>query len=302
MSRRPRISVIITLHDHGCVDKLLESLTNQTVPRSEFEVLIVDAEHALDWEPTIRKIAGAAADLDVRYIKIAKGGRAAERNRGVIESRADLVLFLADDFDPSLGLVEEHLKSHEKYLMSNVAVLGPVVYPSDVLVTPFMCWLEESGNLWGVSFMRKDATVPADFFYGANVSLKKELLLSAGSFDEDLPHHVYDDLEMGRRLFRLGMKTVFVPSALAYHRDPATLKERAKIMREAGESAAILDTKNLKAPGMHRLDKSFPGLVALLSRLKLRNFGRLSFRGLYYGWVLARAFTQGYNEHFKQYR
>lgn len=302
MPRQLRISVIIPLHDHGCVDKALESLANQTTPRSKFEIIIVDAEHALNWEPAIAKVAKAAPDLDVRYIKIPKAGRAAERNRGVAESRAELVLFLADDFDPTPGFVEEHLKVHEKNPAPNIATIGPTVFPPEIRITHFMRWLEESGNLFGVSFMRRGAVVPPDFFYGANVSLKKEFLLKAGPFDDNLPYHAYDDLEMGRRLFEMGMKTIFVPSALAYHRDPVTLKERANIMRESGESAAILDAKKRKTEHMQGQLRFSSGLAALLGRLRLRQFQALSIRGVYYSLVLARAFTQGYNEYVTKHR
>ncbi len=302
MPRQPTISVIIPLHHHGCVDKSLESLANQTMPRSEFEIIVVDAEHALNWEPAIAKVAEAAPDLDLRYIKIPKAGRAAERNRGVMESRADLLLFSADDFEPTPGFVEEHLKVHEKYPASNIAVIGPTVFPPEMRITHFMRWLEESGNLFGVSFMRKGAVVQPDFFYGANVSFKKEFLLKAGPFDEDLPYHAYDDFEMGQRLFGMGMKTIFAPSALVHHWDPVTLKERAKIMKESGESAAILDAKRRKTRRRQGLLGFSSGLAALLGRLKLRQFRALSIRGVYYSLVLARAFTQGYNEHVTRHR
>lgn len=297
MNDRPRISVIIPVHDHRCLDKGLESLVNQTLAKSQFEVLIVDAEHALDWGPVIRKVAQTAPDLNIQYIKIPKAGRAAERNRGVIESRADLVLFIADDFQPATQFIEEHLKTHEKYPQSKVAVIGRSIFPSDLQMTPFMRWLEGSGNIFGVSFMREGVVVPPKFFYGANVSLKKEFLLSAGPFDEDLPYHAYDDYEMGERLFKLGMRTVFAPFAVAYHRHPLTLKERAKTMKEAGESAAILDEKTRQLKRLGQQPTCLRGFMALFSRVKLTRLWPPSTRAFYWGWVLAMAFAEGYNSY-----
>lgn len=300
MNRTPRISVILAVHDHDCLVRNLSALMDQTVQASEYEVLYVDGEHAFDWEPIIqRTLEMATKDFHVRYLRIPKGGRATSWNRGIRESLAELLLFLANDFIATRGLIEEHLKAHEKYPRSHVVALGPARFPPDWELSPFMRWLEDSGRLFGVSFSQRNGRVPPDFFYGANVSLKKAFLLQAGLFDEDFPHHAWDDYEMGLRLLKQGMKTIYLPPALAYHWHPITLEERQDVMRQAGESAVILEKKypklRLWRVGSHVPTRLWEMLIRW-SHLRFRLLRREKDLGWYFYWTLAHAFIEGYKK------
>ena len=229
----PRLSVVVAVNprDHEVVHHTIAALTDQSVSRSEYEVLVVDADHTRDREPTVRRIIETTRGSCLRYIKIDKRGRATSHNVGIQESSANLLLFLADDFVPARTLLEEHLKFHEAYPMPHVAAIGPALFSPHLEMTPFMRWLERTEHQFGVSFAGQNPVIPPDFFYAANTSLRKDFLVSAGLFDEDFPYDAVDDYEMGLRLFKHGMRTVFLPRALAYHDHQVTLEGRRSAMR-----------------------------------------------------------------------
>lgn len=300
MRSAPHISIVISVHDHGQLDKSLDVLARQTVDPSLFEVIIVDPEHAPGTEPSVRRaLATTAAALNARYIPIPRNGRAAAQNRGVAESSSDWLLFLADDFVPTERFVESHLQAHREHPGDHVVVIGPSVFPPDIEVNPVMRWLEDSGNLFGVSFTRNGGAIPDTFFYGANASVRRDFLLSAGPFDEDFPYHAWDDYEMGLRLARRGMKTIYAPEAAAYHYHSISLKERRRSIRQGGASAAIFDSKYPPPQPWHKDCGRHPfaiGLSAATSLVKFALLRRPADRETYYERVLTRAFVVGYRE------
>jgi len=75
-----RVSVIIALvrtHLH-CLKDCISSLTTQTLPRSEYEVILVNAEGDSTIDSTVSAIAeNMPKDFNFHYFRIQKGGRAA---------------------------------------------------------------------------------------------------------------------------------------------------------------------------------------------------------------------------------
>ncbi len=300
MIAAPQISIVISAHDHGQLDKSLNALARQTVDPSLFEVVIVDPEHTPGTESTVEQaLATTAASLKARYIRIPRSGRAAAQNRGVAESAADWLLFLADDFVPAERMVEAHLRAHRDHPGDHIVGIGPAVFPPDIAINPVMRWLEDSGHLFGISFTRDGGSVPDTFFYGANASVRKDFLLGAGPFDEEFPYHAWDDYEMGLRLAQRGMKSIAVPDAVVYHYHSISLTERCRSIRQGGASAAIFDSKYPPPQPWHKECARHPlaiGLSAWGALVKFALFRRPAERERYYERVLTRAFVAGYRE------
>ncbi len=298
---RPGISVVIAFSDHTLLDPIVQALACQTVGTAVFEAILVDAIHVLDEQTVRRKVEqAAAAGLDIRYERIKRGGRAAANNYGIQQARAELVLLLADDFAPLPGLVAEHLALHDRQPQRHIVGVGPGIFPPQEKMSSFMRWLEDSGELMGVSFTRKDAVIPENFFCAGNTSAKKALLFAAGLFDEDFPYDAWDDYELGVRLSRIGMRTVYLPGAVAYHRHDVPVRERRRQMKRAGESAAIFERKH---PGPHAWQKACryaPWCVELAAQWWLiKSLVRRDrqARGRYYHLTLHRSFVAAYRRH-----
>ena len=144
------------------------------------------------------------------------------------QSAGNILIFYASDFIATHQLLEDHLTLHEQKSDSKVVGIGPVAFLSKLEMTPFMRWLDESGALFGTKLSSCNTGIPAEFFFGANTSIKKDFLNSVGPFDEELPYHSVDDSEMGHRLFERGMKNVFLPDALVHYDHQISIEERRK--------------------------------------------------------------------------
>jgi GT2 family glycosyltransferase len=296
MNKSPRVSVIISVHDHDCLGKNLAALAHQGLPPSEFEVFVIDAEHAVDSESIVKQALSAEAKgLRLDYYNMPRSGRAAAWNKGINEASADLILLLSDDFVVTPGFLEAHLNAHEQDPREEFVALGPGIFPPDWEFTPFMHWMEKSGKLFGASFY--DDQLPPDFFYGANVSLKKNFLIRAGLFDESFPYDAWEDYELGQRLLAWGMVVKYVPDAVAYHYHSYTLDDRCKAMMKAGESAAIYDKKYPARHPWHENTRLPVWLYAVCARIYLymyRIFHRHKHLQRYWSHSLTHAFVAAY--------
>jgi len=76
------------------------------------------------------------------------------------------------------------------------------------------------------------------FFYGSNLSLGREWLLDE-PFDEEFTTAAWEDIELGYRLGRRGLKLIYERGAVAEHRHPTGIKRFMARQEEAGEAARI---------------------------------------------------------------
>ncbi|WML38509.1 glycosyltransferase [Neobacillus sp. OS1-2] len=56
-------------------------------------------------------------------------------------------------------------------------------------------------------------------FLTGNVSIKKELIVQAGGFDEEFYHYGYEDWELGYRLYKMGAEYMVSEQLITYHQE-----------------------------------------------------------------------------------
>jgi len=105
--------------------------------------------------------------------------------------------------------------------------------------TAFMDWLNS-----GLQFDFDQIDDPDNFrgscFYTANVSAKRSFLLANGGFDEGFPHAALEDIELGLRTERAGLRRVYDVAAVVEHFHPCDLPASLRRMRTLGRSVVIL--------------------------------------------------------------
>lgn len=215
MNRSPRISLVIpTLGRLGTLRHVLERLDAQTAPATNFEV-IVAADAELRHVDELDRLL-----VDRRYRvqrpQPAIPGASAARNAGWRAAGASLLLFIDDDILPDPGLVEQHLRWHERHPSPEFGVLGHVRWARGLRVTPFMQWLEH-GIQFNFPSITGEETVWGNF-YTANVSVKRVLVERAGGFDERRLPYGYEDLDLALRMHRRdGFRLLYNRAAGAEH-------------------------------------------------------------------------------------
>jgi GT2 family glycosyltransferase len=148
-------------------------------------------------------------------------GPGAARNYGVSMSDRRLLLFIGDDMIPRPDFVARHVARHREEPMDEVAVLGRIVWHPSVPRDRLHRWLDWSCALFDYHQLELQPAEDAEWprFYSSNVSLKRDFFLSADGFDREFTYD-YEDLDMGWRLGRLGMRLLYERDAVVEHLHP----------------------------------------------------------------------------------
>ncbi len=179
------ISIIIpTLNEESCVGKTLETLLAAS---GEFEVLVVDGGSS-----------DATVSIASRYCRTlaSERGRALQMNRGALEARGDVLLFLhADVLFPRTGIL-----SIEK-AMENARVVGG----------NFDLIFEGSGMVPRIFTLINRWRRPFGIFYGdSGIFVRREAFEDMGGYR---PLPLMEDYDFARRLVKRG-KTVCLKDSL----------------------------------------------------------------------------------------
>jgi GT2 family glycosyltransferase len=218
--------VMPTYNRPDALPRSLDALSRQTLDPGIFElVLVEDAKN--EFAPVVGQRPFA-----VRVLRATKPGASAARNIGWRAARAPVVVFLGDDIIGAPDLLEQHAAWHEQRPEDATGVLGHVRWARELKGTAFMRWLNR-----GIQFdygTIRGTEAGAGHFYTANVSLKRSMLERTGGFDEDGFPFIYEDIDLGIRLFEHGFRLVYNERATAEHLHQPRLEEwRVRMARTA---------------------------------------------------------------------
>jgi GT2 family glycosyltransferase len=224
----------------GRPDDIRRCLTSLVaVDYPQLEIVVVDNRPEEDATRHVVERA-AAADSRVRYVGERLPGSSVARNRGLAETRSELVVFTDDDVevDPLWvrALIEPFL--HDEQVQTVTGLVLPACYD-----TPQQQEFEEAAGFGkgfcrrvydiGPNRPRKQLLYPywgAPFGSGNNMAFRRRALLAIGGFDPALgagsPALAGADIESFTHIVRDGGRLVYEPRAVVWHdhrRDEASL-------------------------------------------------------------------------------
>jgi len=260
------LSVIIPTYNRSVLlERVLLGYSQQTWSPERFEVIVVDDGSADDCSTLLE---GLAARVPYRLVRFAQrhSGPAAARNRGVRAARGRFLLFTNDDMLPAPDLVERHPEILHQHPES--AVLGFVEWSPELKLTDFMSYLAPYGPQFDYTKPEHLESCGVGSFCTANISLAKSWF-DADGFDEGFPHPVMEDVEIGYRFEKKGLKIRFNRTAVAFHHHEMTTHSFCARMWRAGVSANRLFHKHPElesrlVPTRMRLLRRYPRLLKLL--------------------------------------
>ncbi len=271
-----RLSVVIpTYNRKTTLKKALQAYRRQSTPQEIVEILVID-DDSTDGTEAIVAECGQASAIPIRYFRQQHKGPAAARNIGIQESRGELILFTDDDIIPGPSLVAEHVEWHRQHPEPFVAVLGYVTWSPELRPTPFMEWYGLSGALFAYGSFKRGAELDCRFFYTCNLSLKTGFLRKNGLFDEDFKSAAWEDIELGCRLQRLGLRLLYNSDAIAYHHQHFSFADACLRARRCAMAHRVFEKKEvaryLSELGARR-DSSLRSRIAeSLARWMVRSF------------------------------
>ena len=225
-----KASIIIgTLNQKEILKKTLESLFKQTIPPDQYEIILVDS---MSDDGTQEMVNSLKPSCSLRYIRRENKGKVNARNFAIQQAQGNTIILTDADIVAEKNLIEEHLKHQEK--LGNVALAGQTIRlrSADVTDTELPTRFKPLQKIaWS-------------YFLTGNLSIRKETIIKAGLFDENFKEYGWEDIELGYRLNKIGVRLFFLPSALNHHHHPVSKQDFLKISYKMGKSAAIFYRKH----------------------------------------------------------
>lgn len=182
VSSVPKISVVITCYNYGqYVSEAIESVLCQTM--EDYEIIVID-DGSQDDTSTV--MDGYRENKKIRYIPQENQGQPKAKNRGIAESKGELIAFLdADD----VWLPEKLALQSRLFNDPEVGVVYTRRY-----------WIDPSGSIIGGNerTLRRgnilDYIFIDNFICFSSSMVRRDLLLAVNVFDEQLPMGIDYDL------------------------------------------------------------------------------------------------------------
>lgn len=247
-------SVIVNTEDDAFGHKsydFVAAFAAQQFDFARFEVIYADGRQRASTINAIESARVRWPRLNIRYVTTPSPARALGHNRGVAQARGDILIFLADDFEPTPDFLAQHVLFHQRCRDERAVAIGPGYFPEAIRRGAFCRWLEDGGSLFGVPMRRRQVIWPQTFFYDGNASLKRRFFARVGAFDERFLLDAWDDFEFGVRMVAAGGYSRFVPAA-AWHRHRVSLSERCAAIEASASAARLVEALHPEVPANWR--------------------------------------------------
>src|SRR5438094_637239 len=234
-TKPPAISVIIpTFNRSAMLADTLESFAAQSLPKNRYEVIVVDDGSK---DATREVCRDFASRIELKYLHIDNSGTSAAKNTGVLASRGKILLFFDDDDIADHRLLEEHLKAHEHHQAENIAILGYTTWAPTLSVTPLMRYVTDIGGfLFAYGGLKDGQMLDFTYLWAGRCSCKRSFLAKHGVFNRQFRAPGIEDIELGYRLSKFGLRVVFHRAAVSYMTRAVTFDEFCERCERQGEA------------------------------------------------------------------
>ncbi len=243
MNTTPYLSVVIpTYRRRAAVERALRALARQTLAPDEYEVIVViDGSE----DGTRELVAGFSAPFALRGIWQPNQGRAAACNAGILAATGALIVLLDDDTELSPECLAGHRQAHADG--SRLGVMGAAPIRLDAFSPPVVHYIGSKFNRHLDTLTQTGQPVTLRDFYTDNFSIRRDILLEVGLFDEAFKTYGNEDVELCLRLAQSGVRIVYSPSALAYQHYEKNFTQLAQDNIAKGRTAVLLARKHPQA-------------------------------------------------------
>lgn len=242
-----RISAIICTHNRAdYLKKAIQSLADQTLPREQYEVVVVDNGSTDDTKAIVESFEHFE---NLRYIYEPTLGLSQARNTGWQNARGEHIAFLDDDAIACPEWLERIVAALETVHPRPGSVGGKVV-PIWEVERPAWLPKELEAHLTIVDWAELPTFLTEDyqFLAGTNVAYPRHILDEVGGFSTSLGRKASnllsnEEILLKRQLKRRNQATYYDPDICVYHHIPAERLTKRWFYRRAlwqGVSDAIL--------------------------------------------------------------
>lgn len=273
MSKLKASIVVPALNAGATINGCLQALARQSLPPSEYEVIVVDDGSS---DSTRERVV----EYEAKLLTQGHQGPAVARNLGAAQARGEIVLFTDADCMPISDWIETMLAPFSDDQIAGAK--GVYRTRQKELVARFV-QLEYEDKY---DLMRKERYI--DFIDTYSAAYRKEVFHNNGGFDPAFPRASGEDVEFSYRLAERGYKMVFVPQAIVYHHHVDSLWNYLKRKFYVGYWRVLMYRKH---PSKIWKDSHTPQLLKVQVGLVLLFFALCPFVLLRHQFLLAPAIT-----------
>jgi glycosyltransferase involved in cell wall biosynthesis len=211
--------------------RTLDALAAQTAAPESFEVVVVVDGPSQPLEAFLRN---AATPFALRWLVQPRQGETSARNLALRHARGAVVISTDDDTIPVPTWVERHASWHKQ--TTRYVVAGNVRnHPEspEMFLAETVAWT----NGWAEWVERTASSATHGHISDSNFSIRREHLIGVGGWESALQGYGgFDDVELGYRLQRAGLKMEIDLEAITFHRYTKKLPALLQHMRARGRA------------------------------------------------------------------
>ena len=215
MINRKLSLVICTFNRADFIGEALRSLANQSLSPDDFEIIIINNNCTDDTEQICLSFIAKHPSLDVIYVIEKNQGLSFARNRGIEESKYEIITYIDDDAyaSPSfLSIITDFFKENPK----TVGVGGKVIPRYEIAEPKWMnSYLD--GFVAKLDMGHKQMRF-SKFQYpvGCNMTYTKSILKKVGGFNNKLKWRA-DDKYIGIKVREVSDEVYYLPNLVVEH-------------------------------------------------------------------------------------
>jgi GT2 family glycosyltransferase len=233
----PLISVVLgTYNQKDVLEKVLFSLSKQTMPDNNYEIVVVDSSSN---DGTSELLKEFHPNCHFQYFIQENNGKAGARNRGVTAARSEIIIITDADMIADERMIEAHYNAHIQ--RNEPACFEGITYNLKCLE-----WPTTTDNTYPYikGNYRQTARLGWWYFLTGNISFPKNIFEQESGFDESFLNYGWEDLELGYRLSKKKIGLFYLKDAINYHYHVVTKQEEIERNINKGSSASIFLRKH----------------------------------------------------------
>ena len=242
-----KITAAVCTHNRaGFVSHAIDSLLRQSLPPSDYEIIVVDNGSTDETAALLQRYVEAPGDVTVRSYTAPAVGLSHARNLAVHGATGEVIAFLDDDAIASPNWLQALLDAYAAF--PEAWIVGGRV--EALWQAPRPDWLTDELLLHLAILDLGEQRRPlrnGEEVYGVNFSVRKQAFQELGLFNADLGRRGAlllggEEVELQTRVLSRGKQIIYAPDALVRHVIPARRLSKRHFIGLAfgkGQSAAI---------------------------------------------------------------
>lgn len=223
--------IICTYNRAKYIGNLLESIAANDLPKSEYEILLVDNNCTDNTREICNAFAAAHPDVQFRYTVEPEQGLSAARNKGIKEAKGEYLVYIDDD-----ALVDTwYLRTIYEYMVAHPeisAVGGPIIPLYETKEPEWMTRYTKELLCGYLYFGEEERTFPGNRYPGGgNAAYRAEVFEKVGLFNTELGRKgnslmgaeekdIFDKMQAQK------MRFMYLPQMVLHHIIPQKKLER----------------------------------------------------------------------------